>query len=114
MLGQKISIIRKKKGLSLTELAQRANISKSYLSNIERNLNRNPSIQVVSKIAIVLDVDLITLLNSENSIEKLQAKQPVENEWLDLLNELKDTEMTEDQIKKYKTLIEYIKWKTEN
>lgn len=31
--------ISKKKGLTLSELAERAGVSKSYLSNIERNIN---------------------------------------------------------------------------
>ncbi|MGQ4665879.1 helix-turn-helix domain-containing protein [Metabacillus halosaccharovorans] len=36
---------RKQKGLTLSEVAKQAKISKSYLSNIERNLNLNPSLQ---------------------------------------------------------------------
>ena len=37
MIGKNILRIRKGRALSLTELAERANIAKSYLSNIERN-----------------------------------------------------------------------------
>ncbi|MGX2961370.1 helix-turn-helix domain-containing protein [Peribacillus sp. JNUCC 23] len=43
--------IRKQRGLTLSELAEKAFISKLYLSNIERSLNKNPSIQVLEKIA---------------------------------------------------------------
>ncbi|GIN84300.1 transcriptional regulator [Heyndrickxia sporothermodurans] len=114
MIGEKICAIRKKRGLTLTELAEKANISKSYLSNIERNVNQNPSIQVISKIAIVLDVDLMTLLNTNSSIEKMKSKKPLDKEWLEIVNELKDSDMKKDQINEYKTLIEYIKWKSGN
>lgn len=54
MIGSNISELRKKKGMTLTELARRAKVSKSYLSNIERNLNQNPSIYVIEKIAAEL------------------------------------------------------------
>ena len=49
MIGKNIYLLRKEKGLTLSELAERANIAKSYLSNIERNINQNPSIQIVEK-----------------------------------------------------------------
>lgn len=45
MIGNKIYKFRKQRGLSISELAERAKISKSYLSNIERNLNSNPPIK---------------------------------------------------------------------
>ena len=54
MIGKNIYLLRKEKGLTLSELAERANIAKSYLSNMERNINQNPSIQIVEKIAQVL------------------------------------------------------------
>lgn len=107
MIGKNIYEIRKKKGLTLSELAERANISKSYLSNIERNLNQNPSIQVVKKIALVLDVDLKTLLKSGTSQEE---NQPPDEEWIDLVNELKESGIDREQLQEYRTLIEFIKW----
>ena len=65
MIGKNIYEIRKQRGFTLSELAERAKISKSYLSNIERNINKNPSIQVIKKIAMVLEIDLKALLNTE-------------------------------------------------
>jgi XRE family transcriptional regulator, master regulator for biofilm formation len=111
MIGKKIFEIRKKRGLSLTELAERAKISKSYLSNIERNLNKNPSIQVLSKIANVLEVDLKSLLETSQNRD---SEKKIENEWIDFVNELKDSGMEKENIKEFKTLIEFIKWKNEN
>ncbi|MGE8204565.1 helix-turn-helix domain-containing protein [Heyndrickxia sp. NPDC080065] len=108
MIGTRIYELRKQRGLTLSELAERAGISKSYLSNMERNLNQNPSIQVMSKIASVLKVELITLLTSDTQAE------PLEKEWLDLVMELKESGVDKDQIQEYKTLIEFIKWKNAN
>ncbi|WP_090761623.1 helix-turn-helix domain-containing protein [Bacillus sp. OK048] len=104
MIGKNIYEIRMKKGLTLSALAERANISKSYLSNIERNLNQNPSIQVIKKIALVLDVDIKLLLKT---LESKEDQQPPDKEWLDLVNELKESGIEKNE---YKTLIEFIKW----
>ena len=111
MIGDNIGKIRKQKGFSLSILAERAGISKSYLSNIERNVNQNPSIQVMEKIAFVLDVDLKTLLKTNNQEE---SKQISDREWLDLAQELKESGIDKKQIKEYRTLIEFIKWQNRN
>jgi XRE family transcriptional regulator, master regulator for biofilm formation len=108
MIGKNIYEIRMKKGLTLSALAERANISKSYLSNIERNLNQNPSIQVIKKIALVLDVDIKALVKTVVSKED---QQPPDKEWLDLVNELKESGIEKNE---YKTLIEFIKWQNQN
>jgi XRE family transcriptional regulator, master regulator for biofilm formation len=111
MIGKNIYTIRKKKNYSLTKLAERAQISKSYLSNIERNINTNPSIEVIKRIAIVLDVDLKMLLDTD---EIDQPKSQIEGEWLDLIHDLKESGIEKEHIKEYRTLIEFIKWKHEN
>ena len=66
MIGNKINKLRKQKGLTLSELAERAKVSKSYLSNIERDLNKNPSIHIIEKISAVLQVEPSVLINSES------------------------------------------------
>lgn len=38
MIGKKIRKLRQKKGLSITELGKLADVSKSYLSQLERGL----------------------------------------------------------------------------
>jgi XRE family transcriptional regulator of biofilm formation len=110
MIGKNIQEIRKKKGFTLSELAVRANISKSYLSNIERDINQNPSIHIINKLAVVLDVDLRALLKTDNNEEFAQY---IESEWFDFVNELKRSGVEKEQIQEYKTLIEFIKWKKE-
>ena len=107
MIGNKIYKFRKQRGLSISELAERAKISKSYLSNIERNLNSNPPInKVIEKISSVLQVDLSDLINSE-----LKEVTPlVEEEWIHFINELKAAGIKVDDIRSNTLFIEYIKW----
>jgi len=105
MIGENIQRLRHKQGLTLSELAERANISKSYLSNIERNLNQNPSIQIIEKIAYVLNVDFRMLIG----IKSVDDQIP-ENEWLEFVNELKESGVGIEQLKEYKSVIEFAKW----
>ncbi|WP_102273041.1 helix-turn-helix domain-containing protein [Cytobacillus massiliigabonensis] len=111
MIGNNIARIRKKRGYTLSEFAELADISKSYLSNIERNINKNPSLDVMQKIASVLNVDLITLLKTGRDSN---THQYIEQEWIEIFNELKDLGIEKDQIQEYKMLIEFIKWQKEN
>lgn len=108
MIGEYIYETRKKRGLTLSELAARADISKSYLSNIERNIYKNPSIQVVKNIARVLEIDLKVLLNTE-VIEETPRVQ--DRELLELARELKNSGIKKEQIPDYRMLLEFIKWK---
>ena len=111
MIGKNIARIRKQRGYTLSKLAELANISKSYLSNIERNINKNPSLSVMEKIADVLKVDIETLLKSDTESD---PQLYFEKEWIDFLNELKELGMEKDEIQQYKTLIEFIKWRNDN
>ncbi|MFC7061716.1 helix-turn-helix domain-containing protein [Halobacillus seohaensis] len=110
MIGDNIYNIRKEKRLSLSELAKQAKVSKSNLSNIERNLNTNPSITLIRKIADVLDVDLFLLLKSE---PKIGEKQIPEDEWIQFVNDLKESGVEKGQLQEYKRLIEFINWQNE-
>lgn len=106
MIGENIASLRKKKGLTLSELAERSNISKSYLSNIERSINKNPSIHVVEKIAQVLDVDVKNIIKG-----KAVEKPAIEKEWMDLIKELKRSGIRIEELSEYMPLLEFIKWR---
>lgn len=110
MIGKNITEIRNQRGYTLSELAELANVSKSYLSNIERSINKNPSLDVMQRIAAVLQVDLITLLKNGSEWDEQLF---IEKEWLDFITELKETGIQKNEIKEYKTVIEFIRWKNE-
>jgi XRE family transcriptional regulator, master regulator for biofilm formation len=109
MIGKNLAELRRRKGLSLSELADRSGISKSYLSNIERDVHKNPSIQILEKISDVLNVDLKALLINGYSTEKVRH----DKELYEFAEELKKTGIKKDNIQEYKQLIEFIKWQNE-
>ncbi|WJH32320.1 helix-turn-helix transcriptional regulator [Paenibacillus aurantius] len=111
MIGKNISDIRKQRGYTLSELSERTGISKSYLSNIERNLKQNPSIHVMEKIASVLKVDLKTLLKLAADAE---SPHKFEKEWMDFIYALKRSGIDKDQIHEYKIIIDFMKWYKQN
>ena len=108
MIGTNINHFRTQSGISLSELAERAGISKSYLSSIERNLKQNPSIQVIEKIALVLNVDLKTLL--QVNLPDPEAKETPDEEWYAFVEALRQAGIEKDNVQDYKILIEFIKW----
>lgn len=115
MIGKNISKIRQSRGLTLTELAERAGVAKSYLSNIERNVNQNPTINIIEKIAAVLEVEVNELINVDSS-NKNQEKA-LDKEWIEFVKELRESGAEKENIQEYKRLLEFIKWqkkKSEN
>ena len=61
-IGEKIRVLRIEKDLSVNEFAKKSGVSKSYISNIERGVQKNPSLIVMGKLARTLDVPLEELL----------------------------------------------------
>lgn len=67
MIGDRVKKLRQEKKMSLSELADQAGVAKSYLSSLERNLQTNPSIQFLEKIAGVLNVPVDHLIMSRST-----------------------------------------------
>jgi transcriptional regulator with XRE-family HTH domain len=62
--GQRIRTLREAKGYTLQELAVRAKVSLSYLSEIERGSKR-PSLKTIDKLAQALDVPRSVMVEDE-------------------------------------------------
>ena len=77
-VGATLQALRQTQGLSLDELSRRAGVSKSMLSQIERN-QANPTVAVVWRLANALRVELSELLGGEKvaapAIETVLAHQ---------------------------------------
>jgi transcriptional regulator with XRE-family HTH domain len=65
-VGATLQSLRQAQGLSLDELSRRAGVSKSMLSQIERN-QANPTVAVVWRLANALRVELSELLGGEKA-----------------------------------------------
>lgn len=55
MINNKIKIIRKEKGMTLLELSNLTKISVGYLCHLEIGTRKNPSFEVMEKIAKALN-----------------------------------------------------------
>lgn len=69
-LGKRISYIRKKKGFSQLSLSIDAEISKSYLSDLELG-KRNPTVTTLNKICLVLGITLEDLFKGISDVSYL-------------------------------------------
>lgn len=72
MLVFLIKEIRKIKKITLKEIKEKTNISVSYLSEIENNKVKNPSLLVMVKIAQVLEVKLDDIYFVRGEIESMK------------------------------------------
>lgn len=108
VIGERIKEYRTLKNLSLSELADRAGVAKSYLSSIERNIQSNPSIQFLEKIASVLDISVQVLLHGENSSS---TDEQLDEDWQELVREAMASGVSKQEFREF---LEYNKWKLRN
>lgn len=87
MLGDNIRAIRKEKKISINKLSKLTGISLGYLSDLENNKAKNPSVDKLNLIASVLDVSVDVLFKDD--IEK----------WDTTLN----TELIKEEVALYET-----------
>ena len=65
--GGYIKKIRLSKNLGLNETAEKVGISGSYLSNIEKGIKKNPSTEILQKIADFLNVSINDFFDNDAS-----------------------------------------------
>ncbi len=109
MIGQRIKNLREIKGYSISELAKLANVSKSYLSQIERDLKTNPSLQFLIKIAQTLDTSIDYLLGTQNIIDPTEAE--LDKEWEDLVSLAIKEGISKEEFQNYLKYLKFEKWK---
>lgn len=104
MVGKRIKQLRTEKKLSLSELADRAGVAKSYLSSIERDIQSNPSIHFLEKIGSVLGVNVQTLIHSPTK----ENNRLDDEEWLELARQAMNSGISKEQFREY---LEYQMWR---
>ncbi|EKN69249.1 transcriptional regulator SinR [Neobacillus bataviensis LMG 21833] len=95
MLGTQIQNLRRGKRLTLTQLAEKTGISKSYLSHIERDIQKNPSIDILMKLSLALDVNIQTLIKSNNSSINLEESSDIKG-WCQLIENALESGIVDD------------------
>jgi XRE family transcriptional regulator, master regulator for biofilm formation len=102
MIGDRVKKLRLDKKMSLSELAEQAGVAKSYLSSLERNLQRNPSIQFLEKISSVLNVPVDHLIHDQINTDELDS------DWMNLVKEAMNSGVSKEQ---FKDFLEFNKWR---
>ncbi|MBQ6447663.1 MAG: helix-turn-helix domain-containing protein [Bacillus sp. (in: Bacteria)] len=103
LVGAKIKKLRLKRGFSINELSDKSGVSKSYLSYIERGIQKNPSLQVLTKLAYTLDTNVEELLDNHNS-----AIDGIDEDWISLVEEAIEDGITKED---FAGILEYVKFK---
>ncbi|MCQ6281129.1 helix-turn-helix domain-containing protein [Bacillus sp. EB600] len=102
MIGDRVKKLRTEKKMSLSELADQAGVAKSYLSSLERNLQRNPSIQFLEKIASVLNVPVDHLIHDQINTSELDS------DWMIIVKEAMNSGISKEQ---FRDFLEFNKWR---
>ena len=102
MIGMRVKKIREQKNMTMSELAEKAGVAKSYLSSLERNLQKNPTIQFLEKIATVLNVPVDSLLHDP------KEEMDLDPEWLNIVEEAMQSGVTKVQFREF---IEFNRWR---
>jgi len=106
LIGEKIKQLREEKRMSISELATKAGVAKSYLSSIERNIQKNPSIHFIEKISSVLNVSVNEVIHNEKTIDP----EELDSEWLKIVQEAMTSGVTKEQFREY---LAFNKWRNE-
>lgn len=106
MIGKRVQQLRKEKGLSLTELAERAGVAKSYISSLERDIQKNPSIQFLEKIAAVLKVPVDRLIDDQEEITL--GERELDEEWYEIIKEAMTSGVDKQQFREF---LDFNKWR---
>lgn len=104
MIGDRVKKLRVAKKMSLSELADQAGVAKSYLSSLERNLQTNPSIQFLEKIAAVLNVPVDHLIHEQIN------KDELDSDWMALVQEAMNSGVSKEQ---FRDFLEFNKWRND-
>ncbi|MEH7224589.1 helix-turn-helix domain-containing protein [Bacillus sp. JJ1566] len=112
MIGERIRILRGKKRYSITELAKRAGVSKSYLSYIERDVQKNPSLQFLTKIAETLDTSIEYLLGEEEK-RPYYFEDKLDKEWTKLLQKAIDQGLSKNDFHEFQNFVRFRNWQNE-
>lgn len=91
-LGKKIRIERKRLGLTLEQLADAIDSSKSYIWELENKDDINPTADKVTKLALALKVPVEYLLNDgQDQLNELDNAKALWRRFENLTKENKDT-----------------------
>ena len=108
MVQNRIKQLRLLKGYSINALSEKTGVSKSYLSYIERGIQKNPSLQILSKLANSLGTTVEDLLE-EDHYNHEEEKINVDEDWSQLITEATKNGITKEDFSLYLDFIKFQK-----
>ncbi|MEE3953528.1 helix-turn-helix domain-containing protein [Peribacillus frigoritolerans] len=94
MIGYRVKSLREERKMSITELSAKSGVAKSYISSLERNLQTNPTILVLEKIARILCIKVDALLNE-------QADKIMDEEWMEIMQDVMGSGISKEEMRKF-------------
>jgi transcriptional regulator with XRE-family HTH domain len=92
-LGDRIRILRTKKGLSQQKLAELSDLSYKYLGEVER-AQQNPTIQTLQKIADGLEISLNELVQiEEHNLSRKEIEMEIQHVTKQALSSMPDEDL---------------------
>jgi transcriptional regulator with XRE-family HTH domain len=85
-LGRRLRELRRKKGLTIERLAEKANVDVKYLGDIERE-KENPTVAILEKLAAALGVKLSQIFTFEHELRGEKALRRRINQALEKCDE---------------------------
>lgn len=90
-IGKRLKDYRKKAGLTQQQVADKANISRSHYASLESD-KYNPSLETLTNIANVLNIDTTLLLDKKESALNNRDKKDIEKDLKKIMDDFRDGE----------------------
>ena len=90
-IGAKLNKLRMKSGRSLQQLADEIGVSKAHIYELESGKVKNPSVEVIKKLATLFVVPVIYFIEENEEVEFQVMFRELEKDWAVL--DPKDREM---------------------
>lgn len=94
MIGYRVKSLREERKMSISELSAKSGVAKSYISSLERNLQKNPTILVLEKIAKILCIKVDALLNE-------QADKVMDEEWMEIMQDVMGSGISKEEMREF-------------
>ncbi|WMX54290.1 helix-turn-helix domain-containing protein [Peribacillus sp. R9-11] len=94
MIGYRVKMLREEKKMSISELSAKSGVAKSYISSLERNLQTNPTILVLEKIASILCITVDALLYE-------QVDHSMDDEWKEIMKDIMRSGISKKEMREF-------------
>ncbi|MGZ9818831.1 helix-turn-helix domain-containing protein [Peribacillus simplex] len=94
MIGYRVKSLREERKMSISELSAKSGVAKSYISSLERNLQTNPTILVLDKIARILCIKVDALLNEK--VDKV-----MDEEWMEIMQDIMGSGISKEEMREF-------------